>query len=68
MGAGPESGRLFPCERSRLPRQPTGTEDGIWAEADAFTHDPTDDWYCQPPGDEPRELTYVDEDTFWREF
>ena len=34
----------------------------------AFAHDPADDWYRQPPGDEPRELTYVDEDTFWSEF
>jgi len=43
-------------------------EDGTWAEADAFAHDPADPWYCQPPEDEPRELTYVDEDTFWSEF
>jgi len=35
-------------------------EDGTWAEADAFAHDPADPWYCQPPEDEPRELTYVD--------
>ena len=41
-------------------------EDGTWAEA--FAHDPADDWYRQPPDDEPWELTYVDEDTFWREF
>jgi len=41
-------------------------EDGTWAEA--FAHDPADQWYRQPPDDEPWELTYVDEDTFWREF
>ena len=43
-------------------------EDGIWAEADAFAHDPTHHWYRQPADDGTRELTYVDEDTFWREF
>ena len=43
-------------------------EDGAWAEADAFAHDPADPWYRQPPEDQPRELTFVDEDTFWREF
>jgi len=40
----------------------------MWAEADAFAHEPADDWYRQPPDDEPRELTYVDEYTFWAEF
>jgi hypothetical protein len=35
-------------------------EDGTWAEADAFAHDPADQWYRQPPEDGPRELTYVD--------
>ena len=43
-------------------------EDAMWAEADAFAHDAADEWYRQPPEDEPRELTYVDKDTFWREF
>ena len=43
-------------------------EDAICAEADAFAHDAADRWYRQPPEDGPRELTYVDEDTFWREF
>ena len=37
-------------------------------DADAFAHDPPDQWYRQPRDDEPRELTYVDEDTFWSEF
>jgi len=49
-------------------------EDAIWAEAeslfdaDVFARDPVDDWYRRPSDDEPRELTYVDEDTFWSEF
>lgn len=33
-----------------------------------FAHDATDQWYRQPADDEPREPTYVDEDTFCREF
>ena len=39
-----------------------------WAEADAFAHDPADDRYRQPAEDQPREQTYLDEDTFWCEF
>ncbi|MFC1597233.1 hypothetical protein ACFL5Q_04740 [Planctomycetota bacterium] len=39
-----------------------GEADGF-READTFAHDPADDSYRQPPGDEPRDLTYVDEDT-----
>ncbi len=38
-----------------------------WREA-VFALYLADDWYRQPPGDAPRELTYVDEDTFWSEF
>ncbi len=39
-------------------------EDAIWGEAAGFREaDPADDWYRQQPGDEPRDLTYVDEDT-----
>ena len=29
---------------------------------------PADPWYRQPHEDEPRELTFVDEDTLWRDF
>ena len=32
-------------------------------EADTFGHDPVDDWYRHLAEDEPRDLTYVDEDT-----
>ena len=37
-------------------------------DADAFAHDPADQWYRRPREAEPRELTCVDEDTFWSEF
>ena len=31
-------------------------------------HAPGNDWYRQQSEDEPRELAYVDKNTFWREF
>ena len=44
------------------------TDHAVWIEVGVFDHDPTDDWYRQPVEEEPRELTFVDEDTFWSEF
>ncbi|MFO8014583.1 MAG: transposase [Phycisphaerae bacterium] len=54
-------------------------EDAVWGEAEGFVdaapfdHSPADDWsvddwYRRPLDDDARELTYVDEDTFWSEF
>ena len=43
-------------------------EDTLWAEVDAFGPDPGDDWDRPPDCDEPREPTFVDEDTFSAEF
>jgi hypothetical protein len=65
-------GAAASCPRAsqqlRAPGPTFVPEDATWAEADTFARDPAEEWYRRPADGEPRELTYVDEDTFWAEF
>jgi len=68
---------LWHCSRAPPGDDGFVREDAIWAKAHGLldadgarrgSRDPVDDWYRQPSDDEPRELTFVDEETFWKEF
>ena len=55
-------------EREWWPSRPYGDGRGNRRSGDLRVHDPDGDWESDSASQEPRELTFVDEDTFWATF